>query len=159
MTTFEKDGDMPDKGTNFFPSTHQVLSYNSETGAKRFKKSKAPMNHFCNNGKLTLAKILEKSRLICIFIISHLYASKSPHFVIFHVWLRAQATGYDSENGNKRFKKSEAPMSHFSNRGKIAAHKNREQKLIHLYHHDKLSVCIKIATFCYIPGAIKGPDS
>ena len=60
MTTFEKDGDMPDKSTNFFPGTHQVLSYNSETGTKRFKKSEASMSNFCNNGKLTLAKILEK---------------------------------------------------------------------------------------------------
>ena len=80
MTTFEKDGDMPDKSTKVFPGTHQVLSYNSETGAKRFKKSEAPMNHFCKNGKLMRAKILEKSRLTCICILSCLYAS---HFVIF----------------------------------------------------------------------------
>ena len=37
---------MQNKSTNFFPGTHQVLSYNSETGAKRFKKSEAPMSHF-----------------------------------------------------------------------------------------------------------------
>ena len=80
MSTFEKDGDMPDKSTNFFPGTHQVLSYNSETGAKRFRMSGC---HFCNSGKMTLVKIFEKSRLTCIFIISYLYASKSPHFVIF----------------------------------------------------------------------------
>ena len=83
MTTFEKDGDMPDKSTIFSPGTHQVLSYNSEPGAKRFRISVARMSHFCKNGKMTLVKILEKKRFTCIFIISYLYASKSPHFVIF----------------------------------------------------------------------------
>ena len=64
MTTFEKDGGMPDKSTNFFPGTHQVLSYNSEIGAKRFRMSEAPMSHFCNNGKMTLVKIVEKADLL-----------------------------------------------------------------------------------------------
>ena len=35
----------------------RVPSYDSETGNKRSKKSEAP----CNNGKLSLAKILEKT--------------------------------------------------------------------------------------------------
>ena len=89
MTTFEKDGDMPDKSTIFFPGANQVFGYNSETGVKRFRMSEAPMSHFCNNGKMTLVKILEK-------------------------------------------------------------------KPTYLYLHKKLSVCVKITTFCYILGVIKG---
>ena len=49
------------KAPIFFPGTHQVSSYNSETGAKRSKKSEAPISHFCNNGKMSIAKILEKA--------------------------------------------------------------------------------------------------
>ena len=122
---------MPDKSTNFLSGTHQVLSYNSEAGAKRFKKLEAPMSHFSNNGELTLAKILEQSRFTCIIIIKHLYTSKSPHIVIFWVQLSAQVLSYDSETGNRRSMKSEAPMSHFCNNEKLSLAKILEKTTIY----------------------------
>ena len=94
------------------------------------------MSHFCNNDKLSLAKILEKSRCTAsIIIISYLYASKSSHFVIFQVQLRAQISSYDSETSNKRCKKSKAPTSHFCSNGKLSLAKNLGNKLIRLYLH------------------------
>ena len=68
----------------------QTPSYDSETGNKLSNKSKAPTGLFCSNRKLSLAKILEKSRLACIIMRNYMYASKSSHFAIFQVQSMAQ---------------------------------------------------------------------
>ena len=54
-----------------------------------------------------------------MFIINYLHPSKSPHFVIFQVQLKAQTLSYDSETSNKPSEKWKAPTINFCNNGKL----------------------------------------